>query len=333
MSDFSDLERRKRDHLQMAISAQVDFSAIDARFNYEPLLSGHPKPGEGPKITTFLGKEMRAPFWVSSMTGGAENAGKINKNLAKVVAQFGMGMGLGSCRPLLENEKYFEDFNLRPILGDDRPFFANLGIAQIEKLVLDNQVDQISHLVEKLRADGLIIHINPLQEWIQPEGDRLTLPPIYSIKEFLKYFPFKVIVKEVGQGMGPASLKALMELPLAGIEFGAFGGTNFSKLEILRGKKDYLFDLSNIGHGPMEMIQLVKDLKPLSPEKEFIISGGVSSFLDAYYLKESLGSNSIVGMARAFLENACGDYDRLQRFTRELIEGYTLCESFLKIKG
>jgi isopentenyl-diphosphate delta-isomerase len=337
MSNFNDLDQRKKDHLQMAISAQVDSSQIDHRFFYEPLFSSHPGPGEGLTPFTFLGKKMMAPFWVSSMTGGTNSAGKINKNLAQAVAEFGMGMGLGSCRPLLDSNKYFEDFNLRPILGEDRPFFANLGIAQIEKLVEEQQVIKVAHLVESLRADGLIIHINPLQEWLQPEGDRLKRPAIDSLRDFLKEFPFKVVVKEVGQGMGPLSLKALMELPLAAIEFGAFGGTNFSKLEILRGKKEYLYDLVQVGHQPEEMIKIVKNLMDemgdLAQCREFIISGGVNSFTQAYYLRESFGPSSVVGMARSFLEKANLDYAHLQKYVAELIEGYGLCERFLKVKG
>ena len=336
MNDSNDLGQRKKDHLQMAISAQVDSRLMDGRFSYEPLFSSHPRDGEGPKPSTFLGKSMRAPFWVSSMTGGTDSAGKINKNLAQAVAEFGLGIGLGSCRPLLESDKYFEDFNLRPILGDDRPFYANLGIAQIEKLLEDGQVVKVANLVEKLRADGLFIHINPLQEWLQPGGDRLNRPAIDTIRDFLKEFPFKVAVKEVGQGMGPSSLRALMELPLSAIEFGAFGGTNFSKLEIIRGKKEYLYDLVHVGHRPEEMIKIVQNLLVEMGDtaqcREFIISGGVNSFTQAYYLKESLGPSSVVGMARSFLEHANGGYSNLQKYVKELIEGYTLCEKFLKLK-
>lgn len=337
MSNSSNLDQRKNDHLQMAISAQVNSSQIDHRFFYEPLFSSHPSPGEGPTPFSFLGKKMLAPFWVSSMTGGTNSAGKINKNLAQAVAEFGMGMGLGSCRPLLESNKYFEDFNLRPILGEDRPFYANLGIAQIERLVGEKKVIKIAHLVESLKADGLIIHINPLQEWLQPEGDRLKRPAIDTLKDFLKEFPFKVVVKEVGQGMGPLSLKALMELPLAAIEFGAFGGTNFSKLEILRGKKEYLQDLALVGHQPEEMVKIVKklldEMGDLAQCREFIISGGINSFTQAYFLKESLGASSTIGMARSFLEKASLDYVHLQKYIKELTEGYALCERFLKIKG
>jgi isopentenyl-diphosphate Delta-isomerase len=127
-----------------------------------------------------------------------------------------------------------------------------------------------------------------------------------------------------------------MELPLSAIEFGAFGGTNFSKLEIIRGKKEYLYDLVHVGHRPEEMIKVVQNLLveigDAAKCREFIISGGVNSFTQAYYLREFFGPSSMVGMARSFLEHANGGYSNLQKYVKELIEGYTLCEKFLKLK-
>jgi isopentenyl-diphosphate delta-isomerase len=169
---------RKKDHIELALKSQS--AELDNRFYYEPLMSAHPQ-GELTPVE-FLGKEMKAPIWISSMTGGTEVAGKINKNLAKACAEFGLGMGLGSTRKLLESDEYFDDFNLRDILGDDRPFYANLGIAQVEKLIAEKATDKIDALLEKLRADGLFIHVNPFQEWLQPEGDKITLPPIQGVR-------------------------------------------------------------------------------------------------------------------------------------------------------
>ena len=171
------------------------------------------------------------------MTGGTKLAGTINRNLAMACNEFGMGMGLGSCRIIMEDDTYFEDFNMRAIIGDDLPLWANLGIAQIEELVGKKQEDKAAELVEKLRADGLIIHVNPMQEWFQPEGDILTCPPLDTIKRFLDSFSVPVIVKEVGQGMGPESLRELLQLPLQAIEFAAFGGTNFARVELLGTKR------------------------------------------------------------------------------------------------
>ena len=111
------------------------------------------------------------------MTGGTGQARTINRNLAQACGEFSLGMGLGSCRPLLKSDKYFEDFNLRPIIGDKAPFYANIGIAQLEELIREDALYRIIDLVDKLQACGLIIHVNPLQEWFQPEGDRFCEAP------------------------------------------------------------------------------------------------------------------------------------------------------------
>ena len=116
---------RKKDHIDLAFKARAQMDEIDRRFNYEPLMAKHPS-GELPAFD-FLGKTMRAPIWISSMTGGTRLAGKINRNLARACNKFGLGMGLGSCRALLESDEHLEDFDLRNIIGTELPFFANLG--------------------------------------------------------------------------------------------------------------------------------------------------------------------------------------------------------------
>ena len=175
---------RKQDHIQLAFEAQVASAALDERFYYEPLLAAHPKAGDDTSFE-FLGKTMRAPLWVSSMTGGTEYASRINKNLARAAAEFGFGMGLGSCRGLLTSDEYLADFDVRAIIGPDLPLYANLGIAQLEVLLAEKKLHLITELVNKLRVDGLIIHVNPLQEWLQPEGDQFAHPPLDTIRRML----------------------------------------------------------------------------------------------------------------------------------------------------
>lgn len=329
-------ETRKRDHIEMATNAQMEKGKVDQRFYYEPMLSAHPESHDTSLQTQFLGKTLQAPFWISSMTGGVGEARIINQNLARLAREFSLGMGLGSCRVLLEDDRYFEDFNLRPILGHDLPFFANLGIAQVEKLVINNNVSQISDLVGRLQADGLIVHINPLQEWYQPEGDRLKFSPLEILTRFLTSFKKPVMVKEVGQGMGPLSLKALLELPVAGIELAGFGGTNFSKLEILRNKTESRQGaaLSKVGHTPMEMSVMINALingNPSFASKEIIISGGITDALDGYYLQETLKCHSVIGFAKRFLDSA-EDYDQLKIWTLNQIQTLKMARAFLKVR-
>src|SRR5690606_37856159 len=155
-------------------------------------------------------------------------------------------------------------------------------------MIKQGNTNQIDEMVHKLQADGIIIHVNPLQEAFQPEGDLLAVAPIETIQAFLEQTQLKVIVKEVGQGMGPESLKALLQLPIAAIEFGALGGTNFTKLELARhtDKDTALFDtFGRVGHTAEEMATMVNQIVREMPDQlypQLIISGGITNVLEGY---------------------------------------------------
>lgn len=330
-------EARKRDHIQLAFNSQVSAGDLDQRFFYEPLLSAHPQPGSWPPFD-FLGHSFQAPMWVSSMTGGTTMAKTINQNLARACGEFGLGMGLGSCRALLYKDEVLADFAVKPLMNG-QPLFANLGLAQLEELIDHRELYRIDLMLEKLDADGLIIHVNPMQEWLQPEGDRFKYPPLETIKTILEYLKVPIIVKEVGQGMGPESLSALLQLPLAAIDFAAAGGTNFAKLELLRDSeaKQFIFgQLSKVGHSAVEMVnivnQLVQELGTAVKCPSVIISGGIQHFLDGYYLINKSQLPAIYGQASGFLKHAQGDYKTLQTYVAAQIEGLELAQAFLKIR-
>lgn len=329
---------RKKDHIELAFKSQVGLGELDRRFYYEPILSGHPQENSLPSFN-FLGKTMRAPMWVSSMTGGTEMANTINHNLARACKDFGMGMGLGSCRALLYDDDTLKDFDVRYLIGDDLPLFANLGIAQLEQVIELNELWRVTQLIDKLSANGLIIHVNPFQEWLQPEGDFFKKPPIETIQTCLDKLNIPIIVKEVGQGMGYESLKTLFQLPLMAIDFAANGGTNFAKLELLRSdpvKQQIYSQLANVGHSAEEMTlmtnQILEELGDKAKCGQVIISGGVKSFLDGYYLINKLNLPCIYGQASEFLKHARGDYGTLHEFVKSQVEGLELANAFLKVR-
>jgi isopentenyl-diphosphate delta-isomerase len=330
------MEKRKKEHIELAFQSQTPKESIDQRFDYEPLLVGHPTQGLNP--ISFLDHQLRAPIWISSMTGGTQSAFKINRNLAKACNEFGLGMGLGSCRALLKDNSFIRDFDLRDIIGEELPFYANLGICQVEDMVADGTISPIIELVKRLRTDGLIIHVNPLQEWFQAEGDRIKYSPIDTITRILDKVKFPIIVKEVGQGIGPRSMSALLKLPLAAVEFAAFGGTNFSKIETLREGTDtkVAFEpFSHIGMDADRMLVNVNEIVRNDSEiecRQIIISGGIKSFLDGYYLTQKSLLPAIYGQASSFLEYAQGNYDTLQSYVAKQIQGLEMAYAYLKIR-
>lgn len=331
------MEDRKKDHIDLAFSSRLDRKHVDDRFEYEPLLGVH---SQKDLSFSFAGKTMQLPIWVSSMTGGTKRAGTINRNLAQACAEFGLGMGLGSCRILLDSPEYFDDFNVRPIMGDNVPLFANIGICQLEQMLEKGTEGQLDELVHKLKADGLAIHINPMQEAFQPEGDLLKTPAIELLQQYIEKTETKILVKEVGQGFGKESLRQLLKLPIESIEFGALGGTNFSLVELNRSESiaaEVYNPFIHIGHTAEDMTHTINELCDEMDSKEIltknlIASGGISSILDGYYLTQISKMPAIFGMGSAFLRHSMSSYEKLRDYVDKLEKGLHLANNFLKVK-
>ena len=321
-----ELSQRKKDHIDLADKSITKYQELDTRFDYEPLFFSHPSDQEC-WPTDFLDFKLDYPLWISSMTGGTEHAAKINSHLARLCEEFKIGMGLGSCRSLLTDKKRLQEFKVKHLMPS-QPLFANLGIAQVEQLLREDKVHLIQDMLSHIEADGLMILVNPLQEWFQPGGDRFLQPPMKTLELLLEKISTKIIVKEVGQGMGPRSLKALLDLPISGIELAAFGGTNFTLLEGLRGemsqvKKPFI----HVGHTALEMIDILNALN--SQKKTIIISGGISQMVDAFYLKSQLKAPSLIGMAQGYLKPALNDYEHLRNYFLSLRESLLVARSLL----
>jgi len=326
---------RKLEHINLALDSQTKLAEQDRRFNYEPMLSAHPENTD--LSIEFLGKTMRTPIWVSSMTGGTGVARTINGNIARACREFGMGMGLGSCRKILFDKTDWPDFNFRDEIGNEQPFWANLGIAQVEELLLSKNIQAVVDLVGELRADGLIVHVNPLQEWFQPEGNRLKQSPLQTIEQLLDQVQLKIMVKEVGQGFGPESLRQLLALPIEAIEFGAYGGTNFSKLEMFRGDQQKLeasLPFAFAGQSANQMVDSINQILKENPHpacRQLIISGGIQNALDGYYLTSKSQLPAVFGMASAVLKHASESYESLAGFLKNQIQSLQLAKAYLKI--
>lgn len=330
-------EKRKSDHIDLTFKSQAD-ELDNMGMVYEPMLAGMDDNVDLP--VKLANKTLNAPLWISSMTGGTGVAKEINKNLAIAAGKAGIGMGLGSCRSLLFSNDRIDDFAVRKYIGD-APLYANLGIAQVEQLIEQNHSNKFIELIEKLEADGLIIHVNPLQEYMQPEGDVIKKAPIDTIKRVLDNFDKPLIIKEVGQGMGPASLSALCALPLAAIEFAAYGGTNFTKIEQTRhksaqsGTKNELSAFAKIGHTADQMVDWINTIlqNQLSSVETFIISGGVKDMAYGHALRSKLQAPSLIGMAQAYLSKALESSDAVEGFITEQIEALKLANLYLKRNG
>lgn len=329
-------EQRKEDHINLTFKSRPESQVQLQDYTYEPLFAPHPNNEDQNLTQTFMGYEFRLPFWVSSMTGGTEKAKIINQNLARACDEFGLGMGLGSCRSLIDSDKRFEDFNVKPLMGT-APLFTNFGVAQIEELVDQARLNRINEITESLNANGIIVHVNPLQEWAQPEGDRFKRAAIESIEAVVEISKYPVIVKEVGQGFGPQSLKALSQLPLAAIELAGYGGTNFTLLEHARiedqAAANAKSELALVGHRVSEMISFINQLDPkLMKCQNFILSGGITGPITGdLYLRE-LKFNGVIGMASQFLKYSMGEYQELQKYMMQLKSELLMAKAYIRGK-
>lgn len=290
------MNSRKKDHLDLAKDSQV--RKEKASFYYEPLFFAHKK--KEVQQRDFFGKSLKYPFWVSSMTGGEARAKKLNALLAQLAEEFGLGMGLGSCRPFLEDRKFREDFFIRD-LAPNVPLAFNLGIAQVEKYLASQEIYKVEKAMEELGTDILMVHINPLQEWFQPEGDLYQSTPFETLEKLKTKIHCPLGVKEVGQGFGPKSLKALLELEVDIIELAGLGGTNFTLLEQKRSGRERE-EFSKIGHSWEDMLGwLNKYRADFDIFPEVIVSGGIGSALEACKAVKKAKFPVLVGMAYSFL--------------------------------
>ncbi|MFN3929561.1 MAG: type 2 isopentenyl-diphosphate Delta-isomerase, partial [Thermoflexus sp.] len=225
------ISQRKADHIRINLEEDVSFGQLTTGF--ERLRFVHralPELDlqEVDLSTTFFGKTLKAPLLISSMTGGTEEAGRINRNLAEAAQARGIAMGLGSMRAALERPELLPTFQVRRY-APDILLFANLGAVQLN---YGYTVDHCRRAVELVKADALILHLNPLQEALQPEGDTNFAGLLRKIEAVCKALPVPVVVKEVGWGISEEVARLLADAGVAAIDVAGAGGTSWSQVEM-----------------------------------------------------------------------------------------------------
>lgn len=318
MSDTASTGRRKQDHIELCLDG--DGAAFRARTNgldaYELIHDALPELDlEAIDLSCdFLGHHLRLPLIISSMTGGGRDSGRLNRVLARGANEIGCAIGVGSQRAMLEDASLAEGFRIREV-APDVPIFGNLGAAQFNR---GYGVDACLRAVEEIEADGLFIHLNSLQEALQPEGDTDFSGLVERIGELASDLPFPVLVKTCGNGISERTARKLVGLPIAGIEASGAGGTSWARIETLRGDDPEAGRLfGDWGESTADSILAVRQSLPRLP---LIASGGIQSGVDVA-LALSLGAD-LAGLARPLLQAADrGEealVERLERIGREL---------------
>ncbi|MDI9819878.1 MULTISPECIES: type 2 isopentenyl-diphosphate Delta-isomerase [unclassified Legionella] len=318
--NYNEFEKRKQDHIELALmecnqSSELNtLDAISLVHDALPDIDFH----EIKIHSQRFGRVISKPFLVSSMTAGHRDAVNINRNLIEACAASEWAMGVGSQRRELTDSQASYEWKL---LRQDFPrakLFSNLGIAQL----ITTPLNQVQRLVDSLQAEALIIHCNPLQEAIQPEGTPQFKGCWEALAQLVENLVVPVVVKETGCGFALSTLKRLNDIGVAAVDVSGVGGTHWGRIEGHRAKEGSIKQKTAVTfrNWGINTVQSVQNAVSFMPAFEIWGSGGVRHGLDAAKLF-ALGTSS-VGFAKPMLDAALQDsqqvYDLMTTIEYEL---------------
>ena len=228
-----DIKQRKHDHLKLAQDEALKFQVSAGFDRWRFIHNALPEMNldEVDPSTVFLGKPLQFPFLISSMSGGLEQGATLNATLAAAAEAAGCALAVGSIRPALEDPAARESFLVARQKAPTTVVLANIGLVQV---TVEQTRQQVFRLVEELQADGLIIHLNSLQEAFQAEGEPYFKTGLETLSRCLQESPVPIIVKEVGQGLSPDTVRRLEAIGIQTIDIAGAGGTNWISIEAQR---------------------------------------------------------------------------------------------------
>lgn len=311
------INRRKTEHIRLCLNENVEgvnkttgLEGISFIHNALPEIDFNDIQLE----TEFLGKQISAPFLVSSMTGGSDLAVKINQNLATAAEEKGWVMALGSTRALLESDAYKESFVLRDY-APSVPLIANLGAVQLN---YGYGAEECQRIIEMTGADSIVLHFNSLQEAVQDEGDLNFTDLLPKIERLCTKLDVPVGAKEVGFGIDGTVAQKLYNAGISYIDVAGAGGTSWSQVEKLRSqdplKKAAAEAFNNWGISTKDCLVSVRSRLSDVP---LVASGGMKTGLDA--AKAITIGADVIGFARKLLQAATESVETVVQ-TMEQIE-------------
>jgi isopentenyl-diphosphate delta-isomerase len=326
------IEKRKAEHVEIVAG---DASMDRRKFYFDEIRLTHRALPEislkdvDPSVE-FLGKTLRFPFLISSMTGGSgEQILTINRNLAAAAEAEGVAMGVGSQRILFSDPAARASFELRDV-APTAPLLANLGAVQLNEGMT---LDQVREAMDVLKADALILHLNPLQEAVQPEGDTDFSNLWKKIAEVVQGLENPIIIKEVGAGISRADAELLIQAGVTMIDVAGAGGTSWSRIEAARCGDSSLGEcFQDWGVPTPEALRGLADLKVT-----LIASGGIRTGIDM--AKAMILGASLCGVARPLLTPAMESVDAvravIQRMKKEFVTAMFLlgCKNMEQLQG
>ncbi|HEV7215741.1 MAG TPA: type 2 isopentenyl-diphosphate Delta-isomerase [Chloroflexota bacterium] len=316
---ISSTEVRKEAHLRLAMDGPVQEAVRDGFAAYRLEHNALPELDleEIDLATTFLGKRLRAPLLISGMTGGAQRAREVNRNLAAAAQQCGIAFSVGSQRAALERPDLRATYEVRD-LAPDILLFANLGAVQLRR---GYGLDQCRAAVTMIGADALTLHLNALQEALQAQGDTTFAGVTARIADTCRDLGHSVTVKEVGWGISGEVARRLEAAGVSAIDVQGAGGTSWARVEGLRAPTDRLRAAAEaFASWGIPTPECIVQVRTVCPGMPLIAGGGVRNGVDVAKAV-ALGAD-LVSVAHPFLEPATRSVaavvDRIEQFTFEL---------------
>lgn len=311
-----DIEKRKRDHLDLCLNEDVQFHdrttlLADVRLQHDAL--PEISADEIDISVTLAGKRLRAPLYISGMTGGTPEAVLINRDLAAVAEEEGIGFGFGSQRPLLKDPAQRPSYDVRDV-APNALVFGNLGLVQAGQ----HPVARIRELVRETGVDALCLHLNPAQELMQPGGDRDFRGGLDTLKKFVSELGLPIIVKETGCGISLRTAEKIISTGVTIVDVAGAGGTSWVGVETRRAdneRKPIGYELWDWGVPTAASLLHARRAGGLT----LLASGGIRTGNDVVNAI-ALGATA-VGMAQPYLKaHAEGGKDGVRALVRRLTE-------------
>ncbi len=303
----SKIAQRKKDHINICLHEDVSFKTKSNGFENYEFEHYAITEVQFDKInfkTRFLSRTIAYPVLISSMTGGTKESVRINDRLANVANTLNIPFAIGSQRMALENKESVATYKIIRKSCGDIPVLGNIGASQIAKS--KNVEVEIKYLAEIIEADAMIIHLNPLQEILQKEGQPNFKGLLKNIEKITSKLNIPIIAKEVGCGISKSVAKKLLDAGVKGIDVAGVGGTNWAAVELLRNNKKSIFRDWGLptSYCLSTVNQLKRDYKFL-----LISSGGISNGIEIAK-SIALGAD-LVGIARLILKEVMKSVDNV----------------------
>lgn len=272
--------KRKKEHIELCLTDKVAFKEKSSGFDRYEFIHNAVTEAEIDKIDLsrdFFGCRIQYPFLISCMTGGTSEAENINAQLALAANHLKIPLGVGSQRQALENDRFTASYKIVRKNAPDIPILGNIGAAQV---VQTGSIDKIQYLVDLVEAQALVIHLNPLQELLQKQGETNFNGLLKKIEWIAGHLNTPLIAKEVGAGISADAAEKLLQAGVKAIDVAGAGGTSWAGVEILRNKDKEDMQFWDWGLPTSYCLRKVRKLKK---KYDFILigSGGINSGMDA----------------------------------------------------